>query len=118
MLQIQQITSDPNQAQTVILQDGTQLQMSLYYSVGQYGWFMNLQYGSNFTLNGVRVTVSPNILRQWGNELPFGLGCFQTTAPREPTQQQDFSSGLFQLYILSSTEVTEYNQFLSDNNPN
>lgn len=52
------------------------------------------------------------MLNQFRNQIPFGLGCF-TTLLREPTQQQDFSSGSFNLYILSQTEVTEYANLLT-----
>lgn len=112
MLRIQQITSDSQQQQTVILPDGTQLGMSLYYSQQQYGWFASFTYGSNFVINNMRVCVSPNMLYQWKNILPFGLGCFITTANREPTQIQDFSSNLFQLFILTEDEIQEYSEFL------
>jgi hypothetical protein len=112
MLQIQQITTDASQTQTLILQDGTQMQLSLAYYQQQYGWFMNLTYGS-FTLNGVRLTVNPNILRQWKNILPFGLACFATTSPREPTQIADFAAGLFRLFVLTGPEVEQYEAFLT-----
>lgn len=52
------------------------------------------------------------MLNQFRNQIPFGLGCF-TTLLREPTQQQDFSTGNFNLYILSQSEVTEYANLLA-----
>lgn len=73
---------------------------------------MSLTYNT-FVLNGLRVCVSPNMLYQWKNILPFGLGCFITTANREPTQVQDFSSNLFQLFLLTSEEVSQYSEFLA-----
>ena len=113
MYQIQQITSAPQQQQTVTLPNGVQLGLTLYYSQQQYGWFAGISYGSTFSLQGLRITVSPNMLYQWKNILPFGLGCFITTANREPTQLQDFSTNLFRLYVLSPDEVAEYAAFLS-----
>jgi len=56
------------------------------------------------------------MLNQFINQIPFGLGCF-TTLLREPTQQQDFSSGNFNLYILDQTEIDEYAILLSNNAP-
>jgi len=83
----------------------------MYYSQQQYGWyFLNLTYGT-FELNGLRITVNPDMLYQWKNLIPIGLACV-TTANREPTQLQDFSSGLFQLYVLTQAEVQQYTEFL------
>jgi hypothetical protein len=113
MLQVQQITTDASQTQTLILQDGSQLQLSLYYSEQQYGWFFDMTYGSTFILDGIRMTVNPNILRQWKNLIPFGMACFATTSPREPTQIADFASGLFQVFILTADDVEAYETFIT-----
>lgn len=112
MFEINQITSEPLQTQVLTLYDGTLLNMTLYYVPRQLGWFItNLTIG-NFTLQGVRITTSPNILYQWKDLLNFGLACF-STQNREPTQQQDFSSGASALYILTASEVQQYSEFLS-----
>lgn len=113
MYLIQQVTSDPLQRQTLILNDGTSLTITIYFRPLQYGWFITeLVYGS-FTLQGLRITVSPNMLRQFKNQIPFGLGCFGNNVKREPTLQQDFSSGAFSLYILSAAEVLSFESFLA-----
>jgi hypothetical protein len=107
MYLIQQITDDPLQSQTLILPDGTSLGLTINFVPMQYGWFITeLSYGS-FTLNGLRISNSPNMLHQFKNQIPFGLGCFSTNN-REPSQQEDFSSGTSQLYILSAAEVAQY----------
>lgn len=109
---IQQITTDPFQQQTLVLPDGTSLSLTLYFSPLQQGWFItNLTY-KTFILNGLRVTVSPNMLNQFRHQIPFGLGCF-SVANREPSLQQDFSSGNCKMYILTEAEVEEYAEFLS-----
>lgn len=112
MFLVQQITNNPLQKQTLILDDGTSLSLTIYFRPMQQGWFINeLIYGS-FVLNGVRITNSPNMLNQFINQIPFGLGCF-STANREPSQQQDFSSGASNLYILNHAECVAYREFLS-----
>lgn len=112
MLRIQQITRAPLQRQTLVLPNGSNLVLTLYFRPLQLGWFINeLTYG-NFVLRGVRITNSPNILNQFKNIIPFGLGCF-STANREPSLQEDFASGTSKLYILTQTEVNEYSEFLS-----
>lgn len=111
MLLIQRVTSNPLQRQTLVLPDGTSFVMTMYFRPMQYGWFINQIQYLNFTLNGLRITNTPNMLHQFKNQIPFGLGCF-SKADREPTQQSDFSSGASQLFILSQDEVEEYAGYL------
>lgn len=113
MFLIQEVTSDARQLQTLVLDDGTSLTLSLYYIPMQLGWFITDLVYQDFEIQSLRITVSPNMLYQFKNQLPFGLGCF-TNQGREPTQQEDFSSGNFQLYILSQAEVEQYSEFLSN----
>lgn len=111
MLLIQQVTSNPLQKQTLVLPDGSSLSLVIYFRPLQQGWFINnLTYGT-FVLNGLRITNSPNMLNQWRSLLPFGLACF-STANREPSLSQDFSSGASSLYILTQAEVDQYTEFL------
>ncbi len=112
MYLIQQITTAPLQQKSLILYNGNILSIVLNYLDSQQGWFINNLIYQDFVLNGTRITVNPNILNQFKNKLPFGLGCF-TTLSREPTLQQDFSSNNFKLYILDQREVNTYNQLLS-----
>jgi hypothetical protein len=112
---IGQITDDFMQKQTLILPDGTSLQMSLYYIPLQNGWFItNLTYGT-FTLTNIRITVAPNFLRQFKNQIPFGMACYANNVSREPMFQEDFESGAFSLYLLDAAEVTQYEDILSGN---
>ncbi len=112
MFLIQQITSEPRQTQELILADGSLVSLSIYFIPMQYGWFITNLTFNDFVLNGVRITNSPNILFQFHNQIPFGLACF-SKANREPSFQDDFSSGNSQLYILSQAEVDAYVEFLS-----
>ena len=111
MYLIQQITSNPLQKQTLVLQDGTSVTLIMYFRPLQTGWFINEITRGDFTLYGLRITNSPNMLNQFRNQIPFGLACF-STANREPSQQQDFLSGASKLYILEQDEVDEYAEFL------
>jgi hypothetical protein len=111
MFLIQQITANPLQTQTLKLQDGSQVGLTIYFRPLQTGWFINELTYVDFTLNGLRITNSPNMLYQWRHILPFGLACF-STANREPSLQQDFITGASKLYILSADEVAEYTRFL------
>lgn len=109
---IQNITSDALQSQVVILPDGSSFSYTMYYVPMQYGWFFtNITYNT-FVLNGIRIVNHPNLLYQYQNQIPFGIACF-TLASREPTQQQDFSSGASKLYLLSSSEVQAYTNWIN-----
>lgn len=112
MYSIQQITTDPRQKMTLVLPDGSSIQLMLYFVPMQYGWFIPELIYNGFTLKGLRITNSPNMLHQFRNQIPFGLACF-SDADREPSQQQDFISGASKLYILTQAEVQEYTEFLS-----
>jgi hypothetical protein len=110
---IQQITDDALQQQTLILPDGSQLALTIYFVPMQYSWVItNLTYGS-FVLNGLKITNSPNMLNQFRNQIPFGLACY-SASNREPSQQQDFSSGASNLYILTQAECTQYAELLAN----
>lgn len=114
MFIIQNLTTAPLQKQTLILPDGSSTTMTIYFVPLQYAWFITSLTYKNFTVNGLRLTVSPNMLRQFKNKIPFGLGCFANNVSREPTLQQDFSSGAFSLYILSKAEVDAYEALLAN----
>lgn len=45
----------------------------LEFKPQQYAWFMNLTWGEAFLLYQTRVVVSPNLLRQFKNIIPFGI---------------------------------------------
>lgn len=114
MILINQVTADSLQQQTLILPDGTSFSLTINFVPMQLGWFItNLSYpANNFILQGVRIVNSPNMLNQFQNQIPFGLACF-TNQNREPSQQQDFSSGASQLFILTADEVTQYQELLN-----
>lgn len=113
MLLIQQISDEEKQATTLVLEDGSTVDFTIEFKPMQMGWFItNLLY-KTFSINGIRIVTSPNILHQFKNQIPFGFACF-VDASDEPTQQQDFSSERAKLYILTQSEVTAYEAFLSD----
>ena len=115
MLKVVSITNDPLQKQTLVLQDGTQIKITLAYIEMQYGWFIRELTYEGFVLRNKRLTDSPNLLHQFRNILPFGLACI-TKGGREPTQKDDFKSGTSALYILDKEEIVEYTDYLSGTN--
>lgn len=112
MLLIEDITSDPLQSRSLILEDNSIIRMTMYYMPMQYGWFIRELTYLDFTLRGFRITNNYNMFHQFRNQIPFGMACF-TDGNREPTQQDDFSSEASKLYILTSDEVDEFQGYLT-----
>lgn len=112
MLRIEQITANPFQKQRLQLPNGEIVTMVMNFKPLQLGWFITELTYLDFVIHGLRIVNTPNMLFQWRNEIPFGLGCF-STANREPTFQEDFSSKASILYILTADEVVAYGDLLS-----
>jgi hypothetical protein len=112
---IQGLTNDPLQDQTIILPDGSSFFLEIYFMPNQLCWVINsLAYVTstiNFSLSGYRIVNSPNLLNQWSNVIPFGLACM-SAGNRDPSLQEDFSSGNSHLYTLTENEVAEFTQYL------
>lgn len=115
MYQVQNITDDARQKHNLALPDGTVIQLAFHYAPMQLGWFMDsIIFASQpFTLNGLRICNTPNLLHQYRNQIPFGLG-ITTIGGREPTQQQDFSSQASRIFILTPEEVETFTDYLSE----
>jgi hypothetical protein len=74
------------------------------YSPQQLVWYIEQLIYGDVTIQGMRISTNLNILRQFKNLVPFGMACL-TADDNDPTQQQDFSSGYANLYILDPTDV-------------
>lgn len=113
MYALSQISSDSLQTLTVVLQDGSSFFMQVYFRPMQYGWFLQSLTYQSFSLSEIRIVNSPNLLHQWRNILPFGLACY-SAQNRDPSLQEDFSSGASQLYVLTAEEVAQFAEALSN----
>lgn len=111
MNKINQITNNTRQKQTVPLPDGTSFDISIYFVPMQYGWFIEELNYQGFKITCMRIVNSPNLLRQFKNQLPFGLACISND-DREPSLQDDFKSGASNLFTISKEEILQYEEFL------
>ena len=107
MKQIQGISSQPKQQFTIPLTDGTRVSAYMEYRPQQLGWFLNLTW-QTWTLNGLRVTASPNILRQWQNVIPFGLSVL-TSGNVEPLNITDFENTTAVMLLLEGSDIALVN---------
>ncbi len=103
MKQITSITNDANQILSMVLDDGSKVNMSLNYWPNQSGWFYSLNYGQ-FSVSNRRMVNSPNMLRQFRSIIPFGL-CCTIIDGYELIYQDDFTSGRASLYVLNSEDL-------------
>lgn len=112
MYQVTNISNAAKQRLNLVTPEGELIVMSIEYKPLQYGWFITELTYNDFVLRGVRLVTSPNVLYQFKNKLPFGL-CIKNKNNFEPMLQQDFSSGNSTMFILTSDEVEQLENFLS-----
>lgn len=110
---INQVTSDSRQRQIIALDDGTSFEIAIYFMPMQLGWFIEEIIYGEFKATCLRIVNSPNLLHQFKNLIPFGLACI-SNEDREPSLQEDFSSGASNLYVLTQEEMNQYEEFLSE----
>ena len=109
MRRLEGIRATGKQALTATAENGDLINITLYFQAATQEWKIDLSSGS-FSLTGTRVFSSPNILCQYEDLIPFGLGVI-TSDGGEPFLINDFSSGRVGLYILSPDEVSQVQDF-------
>lgn len=105
---INSLTDAADQQVTIILDDGSILQLEFNFRAGVQRWFLDVSH-SLLTLKGFGLTQGPNILRQWRNLVPFGIA-IQAVDLIDPIQNTDFQSGRVSCYILNAAEVQQVEQ--------
>lgn len=100
-------TSQPKQLLSFVLDDGSTVTMSMAYAQQQLGWFADFQW-SNWSVTGLRLTASPNLLRMEQRILPFGFAIV-TSNNVEPLNLQDFADGTAQVWLLNADDVAAVN---------
>ena len=100
---IDSITADAKQNFTLIGENRQRIKFYLYYLPTQQSWFFDISYGK-IDLNGAQLTVGPNILRNYSNNIDFGLAVTSTNG-LDPFYLEDFSNGRIRLYLLNQAEV-------------
>lgn len=71
----------------------------------QEGWFFQSIIWGNFSVYQERIGVSPNLLRQWANVIPFGILVIGPDAI-DPFSQDAWLQG-WEMHILDETEIIE-----------
>lgn len=105
MTTITGITSQPKQEMSVVLEDGSTVSMLIEYRPQQIGWFADIVRGE-WVVRGLRLTASPNVLRQYRQVIPFGLAIL-TKGNRDLLNVTDFLDGTASVYLLNEDDVEE-----------
>lgn len=105
MLWINEVTSDPKQRHLITIAGYENASITLEFCSSQHCWFFSLVW-EDFAIYGKRLVVSPNLLRQWKEILPFGLAVM-TSNNLDPLTQDAFAQGIASLYVLTSEDVQE-----------
>jgi hypothetical protein len=105
MITIQGLSSNPIQTFQTVSEDGSIIDITIRYHASSSMWFANIS-TEDFTVNGLRLCASNNLLRQYKNIIDFGL---LVSAPEgtEPILINDFATGRCTLNILSAADVVQ-----------
>lgn len=99
------LTDYPNQRHTLGLQNNESADFHLRFSGRERSWYYDIKY-KDIEINSNKVVLTPNSLRQFKNQLPFGI-TFYTDGFVEPFKLDDFSSGRITMAILNPEEVKQ-----------
>ena len=105
MQQITSITSSPKQQMSLVLDNNETVDFKLYYLGRQQSWFYDFIY-NDLTVKCSRVVLTPNALRQFKHNIPFGIS-FSSDDYVEPFSIDDFVSGRVSMYVLNKDEVQQ-----------
>lgn len=103
------LTDDPSQNYPITLPDGSLATFVFEFWPQQNGWFYTKTWNGQtppFQDGWEQLVVSPNVLRQWKNILPFGIACGTATG-EDPTDQEDFVNGNCTLLLLNASDVVQ-----------
>ena len=83
--------------------NGDTIDLVLYFHSRTAAWYLDVSSGT-FSVKGVRISRVYNLLEQYSNIIPFGVGII-ISDDGEPFLINDFSTGRVRLAILSPDEV-------------
>lgn len=105
MLYISNITNDASQVMTLTGIPGVQITFTIQYNPRTQQWIMGINDGTN-NIQGLAVVCGLNLLRQWRNQLSYGITCIRADG-LDPYQINDFEGMVANLYLLDAADVAE-----------
>jgi hypothetical protein len=106
MFSISNLSDAAFQTASVQMPDGTTGTLNLYYRSSTPRWFFDFLHPqfANGGVEGQGLTACPNLLRQWQNQIDFGMAC-ATLDGQDPVGSEDFVDGYATLYILAASDI-------------
>ncbi len=103
MQQITNLSDEADQTTRVALANGSIAVFEFIYLAAVERWAFSVSH-PDIQIDGMILCAGPNVLRDFRNVIPFGLGCY-TTDGADPFYIEDFASGRVTLYVLDASEV-------------
>jgi hypothetical protein len=103
--QLNNLTDAADQLMTIVLDDGSVLQVELIYRAGIQRWVANITHPL-LSLTELNLCFFPNMLRAWRNVIPFGLMVTSSTG-LDPMNLEDWVNNNNQILILNAAEVAQ-----------
>lgn len=100
---INKLNSDPIQRAYITGNPGQRIIMDIRFMPRMSLWVADFTL-DDFSLKGITLLTSPNVLRSYKNIIPFGIACLTDDA-EDPRNLNDFESGYASLYLLTQEEV-------------
>lgn len=113
MVQVQQITNDPNQKQAFALPDGSIVTVEMSYKPQQYAWVITNLTWKTFQITNLQMVNSLNLLQQFKNIITFGIA-ISTTDGFDPTNLNDFQSGYATMYFLDVNDIAAVTAIINE----
>jgi len=96
--------------QTMILTGNAnqKINVTLRFMPSQQGWFMDIRY-NDFSVYGIHVVASVNLLQNYSNIIPFGFVC-TTEQPIDPYRINAFKTQNAKLYLMNELDVKAFKE--------
>ena len=103
MKQISTLSSSPRQKLNFITESGKTIDMTFRYLATQSRWVLDFSYENGFSVNGLAVVCSPNMLDKYRNMIDFGINVMSVDW-QDPWSITSFSDGLCAVSVLNDEE--------------
>lgn len=112
---IQNISNEARQKHTILLdEDSSRIVLEFTYKPDVIGWFLDVTYDKlNFSVKGLRIVTTINLLNQWRNILPFGI-LVSCKDSQDPLLLDDFLVKRAKIGITNKEEVGQLLDLMAD----
>jgi hypothetical protein len=95
-----------------VLDNNETVYFKFYYVDDFVSWYYDMTY-QDFSINGNKILLGFDLLSQYKNILPFTLACTSSQDIENPSFEDSFFSGQYNMYTLTREEAGEVNDFVN-----